>query len=139
MQRKTFGAAFLRAGIRVHGLDSYPSTPVGDIVSRFANGGVKTPDVKSCGLGQTMSGVIVAMRRTLLSCTSLARYGVVTLAAAIVSAKPAKADESALIDALSSYFDLSRQELAVLTTALALLGFSVLAAILLMRTRVRAA
>jgi signal transduction histidine kinase len=86
-----------------------------------------------------MSGVIVAMRRTLLSCTSLARYGVVTLAAAIVSAKPAKADESALIDALSSYFDLSRQELAVLTTALALLGFSVLAAILLMRTRVRAA
>jgi signal transduction histidine kinase len=87
-----------------------------------------------------MSGVIVAMRRTLLSCTSLARYGVVTLvAAAFVSAKPAKADESFVIDALSSYLDLNRQEFAVLTTALALLGFSVLAAILLMRTRVRAA
>jgi signal transduction histidine kinase len=87
-----------------------------------------------------MSGVIVAMRRTLLSCTSLARYGVVTLvAAAFVSVKPAKADESSVINALSSYLDLNRQEFAVLTTALALLGFSVLAAILLMRTRVRAA
>ena len=35
--------------------------------------------------------------------------------------------------------DLNRQEFAVLTTALALLGFSVVAAILLMRTRLRAA
>jgi signal transduction histidine kinase len=87
-----------------------------------------------------MSGVIVAMRRTLLSCTSLARYGVVTLvAAAFLSVKPAKANESSVIDVVSSYLDLNRQEFAVLTTALALLGFSVLAAILLMRTRVRAA
>ena len=36
----------------VHGLDSYPSTPVGDIVIRFANGG-DAPGVKSCGLGQS--------------------------------------------------------------------------------------
>jgi signal transduction histidine kinase len=87
-----------------------------------------------------MSGVIVAMRRTLLSCTSLARLGAVTLvAAAVVSVKPAKADESSVIDVLSGYLDLNRQEFAVLTTALALLGFSVLAAILLMRTRLRAA
>ena len=87
-----------------------------------------------------MSGVIVAMRRTLLSCTSLARLGAVTLvAAAVVSVKPAKADESSVIEVLSGYLDLNRQEFAVLTTALALLGFSVLAAILLMRTRLRAA
>ena len=41
----------------------------------------RAPGVKSCGLGQTMSGVIVAMRRTLLSCTSLARNGLIVLAA----------------------------------------------------------
>jgi signal transduction histidine kinase len=87
-----------------------------------------------------MSGVIVTMRRTLLSCTTLARHGVVALvAAAFVSVKSAKADESSVIEALSGYLDLNRQEFAVLTTALALLGFSVLAAILLMRTRLRAA
>src|SRR6202030_428862 len=40
---------------------------------------------------------------------------------------------------ISADLGLNRQEFAVLTTALALLGFSVLAAILLMRTRVRAA
>ncbi len=43
------------------------------------------------------------------------------------------------LDAISASLDLNRQEFAVLTTALALLGFSVLSAILLMRTRVRAA
>jgi len=41
--------------------------------------------------------------------------------------------------ALATFFDLDRQEVAVLATALAMLGFSVVAAILLMRTRVRAA
>ena len=40
---------------------------------------------------------------------------------------------------ISGLFGLNRQEIAVLTTALALLGFSVMAAILLMRTRLRAA
>jgi signal transduction histidine kinase len=39
---------------------------------------------------------------------------------------------------LSAWFDLNHQEFAVLTTALALVGFSVVAAILLMRTRVKA-
>jgi len=79
------------------------------------------------------------MRRTLLSCTSLARYGVISLVAAFAAVGPAKADPSSLTGVLSSYLDLDRQEFAALTTALALLGFSVLAAILLMRTRVRAA
>src|SRR6185369_349394 len=38
-----------------------------------------------------------------------------------------------------TWLDLDHQEFVILTTALALLGFSVVAAILLMRTRVRAA
>ncbi len=55
------------------------------------------------------------------------------------SIAPADAGDLSLLDTFSAYFDLNRQEFAVLTTALALLGFSVVAAILLMRTRVRAA
>ncbi|MDB5876130.1 MAG: two-component sensor histidine kinase, partial [Ramlibacter sp.] len=86
-----------------------------------------------------MSGVIAAMRRTLLSCTSLARNGLVVLGAGLVSIAPARASDPAWLDAFSTYLDLNRQEIAVLATALALLGFSVVAAILLMRTRVRAA
>jgi signal transduction histidine kinase len=86
-----------------------------------------------------MSGVIVAMRRTLLSCTSLARNGLIGLGAALVSIAPAGASDLPLLDAISTLFDFNRQEIAVLATALALLGFSVVAAILLMRTRVRAA
>jgi len=84
-----------------------------------------------------MSGVVVAMRRTLLSCTSLARNGLITLGAAtLLSVTPACAEDAAPLQGL---LDLNRQEFAVLTTALALLGFSVVAAILLMRTRLRAA
>ena len=87
-----------------------------------------------------MSGVIVAMRRTLLSCTSLARNGLTGLGiAALLSTTPAQAGELPLLEAISGYLDLNRQEFAVLTTALALLGFTVVAAILLMRTRVGAA
>src|SRR5882724_7200933 len=82
----------------------------------------RAPGVNSCGLGQTMSGVIVAMRRTLLSCTSLARNGLVVLGATLVSIAPARADELALLDAISFFFDFNHQEIAVLTTALALLG-----------------
>ena len=85
-----------------------------------------------------MSGVIVSMRRTLLSCTSLARNGLLGGAlAALLPAEPAKAAD--LVDTLSILLDFNRQELAVLATALALLGFTVVAAILLMRTRVRTA
>jgi signal transduction histidine kinase len=86
-----------------------------------------------------MSGVIVAMRRTLLSCTSLARHGLIGLGATVASIMPARADEFGLAQAISTYLDLNHQEVAALTTSLALLGFSVVAAILLMRTRVRAA
>src|SRR6202158_2119780 len=90
--------------------------------------------------GANMSGVIGTMRRTLLSCTSLARHGAIALAtAAFGLSAPAYAGDVPLLDAVSSYLDLNRQEFVVLTTALALLGFSVVSAILLMRTRVRAA
>jgi signal transduction histidine kinase len=88
-----------------------------------------------------MSGVIAAMRRTLLSCTSLVRDGIVGLAvSALATSAPARASDLQLVEqALATFFDLNRQEIAVLATALAVLGFSVVAAILLMRTRVRAA
>src|SRR3954469_14379926 len=86
-----------------------------------------------------MSGVVAAMRRTLLSCTSLARHGTMTLAT-ILSALPksAFAADLSLTQTISALFDLNHQEFAALTTALSLLGFTVVAAILLMRTRVRA-
>ena len=86
-----------------------------------------------------MSGVIVAMRRTLLSCTSLARNGLIGLAALALPAGPAAAGDLNVLGALSAFYDLNRQEIAAITTALALLGFSVVAAILSMQTRVRAA
>ena len=83
-----------------------------------------------------MSGVIAVMRRTLLSCTSLARNGLVILGTCLVS--PAGAADLPFLQAIAS-FDLNRQEIAVLATAMALLGFSVLSAILIMRTRMEAA
>src|SRR6195256_1733423 len=86
-----------------------------------------------------MSGVIVAMRRTLLSCTSLARNGLIGLGASLASIVPAHAGDLPFQHAIPASLDFNRQEIAVLATALALLGFSVVAAILLMRTRVRAA
>src|SRR5580704_2739223 len=90
-------------------------------------------------LGRRMSGVIVAMRRTLLSCTTLARNGLIGLGALLPFASPALAGETQLLEQLSPLFGFNRQEIAVLTTALALLGFSVLAAILLMHHRIRSA
>jgi len=87
-----------------------------------------------------MSGVIVAMRRTLLSCTSLARNGLIGIAAALLPpAESARAGDLALVDVVSDLFVFNHQEVAVLTTAVSLLGFSVVAAILLMRNGVRAA
>src|SRR6202161_1613652 len=87
-----------------------------------------------------MSGVIAAMRRTLLSCTSLARNGLIPLGlSALISTQPAKAGDLPLLDAITTFFEMNHQEIAALTTAFALLGFSVVAAILLMRHRVRAA
>lgn len=90
-----------------------------------------------------MSGVIVAMRRTLLSCTSLARSvrsGLTGLAfSALLPAYPAKAGDLLFLDVITTFYNFTHQEIAALTAAFSLLGFSVVAAILLMHTRVRAA
>ena len=86
-----------------------------------------------------MSGVIVSMRQTLLSCTSLARNGLMALGATLASSTPSSAGDLPLLYQIPNIHELNHQEFAVLTTALALLGFSVVSAILLMRTRVRAA
>ena len=95
---------------------------------------------KSVRFGANMSGVIGTMRQTLLSCTSLARNGLISLATAAFGAiAPAHAGDASPLEAISASLDLNHQEFAVLTTALALLGFSVVSAILLTRIRVRAA
>ncbi|UFZ02215.1 PAS-domain containing protein [Bradyrhizobium ontarionense] len=87
-----------------------------------------------------MSGVIVVMRQTLLSCTSLARKGLLGLAAtALAPAPPGFAGDGVPADAITTLFELSRPDVAEVTAMLALLGFSVVAAIALVRTRVRAA
>jgi signal transduction histidine kinase len=91
-----------------------------------------------------MSGVIEGMRRTLLSCTSIVRGGAIGLgvslgAAAFLAATPAFARDDFLSEALSIAASFDRQEIAALSLAAAVLGFSVVAAILLMRTRLRAA
>jgi len=87
-----------------------------------------------------MSGVVATMRRTLLSCTSLARNGLIGLAfSALLPAGAASAADVSISDAIANWLDLNHQEFAVLATAMALLGFSVVSAILLMRNRTRAA
>src|SRR5258708_22527518 len=65
-----------------------------------------SPGVKACGLGQTMSGVIVAMRRTLLSCTSLARNRLIGLCATLVSIVPVSPNDFPLWGAISAPLDL---------------------------------
>src|SRR4051794_27090321 len=91
----------------------------------------EAPVVESCGLGRTMSDVIATMRRTLLSCTSLVRDGIAGVAAsALATTAPAQAGDLQLLEhPLATFLDLNRQEVAVLATALAVLGFSVVAAI----------
>ena len=87
-----------------------------------------------------MSGVIVVMRQTLLSCTSLARKGLLGLAAtALAPATPGFAGNGVPADAVTTLFELSRQDVAEVTAMLALLGFSVVAAVALVRTRLAAA
>jgi PAS domain-containing protein len=91
-------------------------------------------------LGKIMSGVIEGMRRTLLSCTSIVRAGAVGLgASALAGIAPAFARDDLVGNALTILSHIDRQEVAALSVAAAVLGFSVVAAILLMRTRLRAA
>lgn len=83
-----------------------------------------------------MSGVLGTMRRTLLSCTAIVQGGVV---AAVTGICPASARDMTLLEtAHAALAGLHRQEAAALTVSASVLGFSVVAAILLMRTRIRA-
>ena len=76
----------------------------------------------------------------MLSCTSLVRGIAGAGAAGLVAIAPAWAAEPGLSEKLiQTFMNLSRQDLTALAMALGVLGFSVVAAILLMRTRVRAA
>ena len=59
------------------------------------------------------------MRRTLLSCTSLARNGLLGLVTTVLlPASSARAAELALVQAISDWLDLNHQEFAMLATAL---------------------
>jgi len=89
---------------------------------------------------QDMGGTIHTVHRTLASGISPGRH---TLAAATLilglGYRPAFAQAGFDLDrVLDTVFGLDRQEVAALALALAILGFSVVAAILLMRTRTRA-
>ncbi len=90
-----------------------------------------------------MSGVVRAVRRTLMSGTSLARgaLGCVLCATApFALTSPARAAEGALSrGVLDLVFTLSQHEIAAIALAFGVLGLSVVATILLMRTRLRAA
>jgi len=68
----------------------------------------------------------------------MVRNGVTLFGIAAALVAPAQADELPLLESIATFLDFNHPELALLTTALALLGFSVVAAILLMRTRTRA-
>ncbi|MDR3466497.1 MAG: PAS-domain containing protein [Xanthobacteraceae bacterium] len=88
-----------------------------------------------------MSGVVRAVRRTLMSGTSLAR-GALALCGALSfgGATPAcAADGAATTGFLDIVLTLAQHEIAAVALALGVLGFSVVATILLMRTRLSAA
>ena len=84
-------------------------------------------------LGHGMTGVLKAMRRSFLSRSAFGRG--LLCAPALACAVPSPSRASELADLLG---DISRQELAGLGLVLAILGFSVTAAIVLMRERIRA-
>src|SRR3954453_4479898 len=110
--------------------------------------GILSFDSRTVGIGRAqkswfganISGVIVAMRRTLLSCALRARDGLGALVpVGFGTISTAHAGDLSLTAAVSSYHDFNRQESSLLTTALAVLSVTVVAAILLIRPRVRSA
>lgn len=91
-----------------------------------------------------MGGMIHAMRRAFLSCASPRSILVLASAITLPSIKPALAQDRSqsslpLDSILTSLGGFDRQDIVALALALAVLGFSVVSAILLMRTRTRAA
>jgi signal transduction histidine kinase len=89
---------------------------------------------------QAMGGTILAVRRTLASCISPRIPASLSLSLPLTLAPHAAiAQENPAFDRLlAALGDLDRQEFAAIALALAILGFSVVSAILLMRTRTRA-
>ena len=70
-----------------------------------------------------MSGVVAAMRRNLLSCTSLARHSMLALASALsLVSESAFAGDLSLSEAISAWLDLNHQEVAVLDRVAVLAG-----------------
>lgn len=89
-------------------------------------------------LGLMMWGIFRSIRRTLRG--RRLRDFTVSTAGLLSSSGLASADDSAILEkSLLTLEGLERQELAALALAFAILGFSVLSALLLMRTRARAA
>jgi signal transduction histidine kinase len=85
-----------------------------------------------------MSGVFRAMRRRLSSGAALV-CGMASGGATLVTIPRALAAEQGVVGhAIKAIENFERQEVVVLTIAAGVLGFSVVAAILLMRTRIRA-
>ena len=85
-----------------------------------------------------MAGVFGAIRRSIKSCASL-REGFVCGSAFVCSPAIAHAEPLASSRALTMLDDMSHQEVAALGLVLAIVGFSAVAATLLMRARTRAA
>ena len=82
-----------------------------------------------------MSGVLRTMRRSLLSCTSIVQGGFAILAGTV----PAHAAGNGAIDTtLAILSSLNRPEITSLALSASVLCFSVVATVLLMRTRIRA-
>ena len=88
-----------------------------------------------------MGGTIHMMRRTYSSCISPRRHKpALSILFLALSPNPAAAQESFDLERLLvSLGGMDRQEFAVIALVLAILGFSVVSAIQLMRTRIRAA
>ncbi|MFL9501285.1 ATP-binding protein [Rhodopseudomonas palustris] len=84
-----------------------------------------------------MSGVLGSIRRTSLSCTSLV-HGLAGTAVMVASSPARAADDHLAAITSSLLLDLNRHEMMTLIIALAALGFSVMSAIMLVRTRQRA-
>ncbi len=81
-----------------------------------------------------------ALRRRLLSCTSIVRGGAAGLSTTFLAVSTAHGREHNLIEnAVEVLTELNRQEFAALSMTTAVAVFSVVAAIQLMRTRLRAA
>jgi signal transduction histidine kinase len=85
-----------------------------------------------------MTGVLGAMRRSAKSCSSLCSIFLAG-SSLVAESGAARAETISPLRVLTAFNELSRQEIAALGLVFAIVGFSVVAAILLMRARTRSA